>query len=213
LRSYLNQIRALAGELGISPSDGAWVGALLGLPGVIPEPGETAFHLEEEWPLFERVLNEALTRLQAMRRQEGQAMAQEFLQLRETLASHLAEVRERAPLVATAYRDRLHERVKCSLAELDVQIDRSELIKEVAIFAERSDIAEEVVRLASHLDQFREILNERESPGRKLEFLTQEMFREANTIGAKAGDVEISRRVVDIKGILEKVRELVQNVE
>jgi uncharacterized protein (TIGR00255 family) len=112
-----------------------------------------------------------------------------------------------------AYRDRLHDRVRKLLGELDVEIDRSELIKEVSIFAERSDIAEEVVRLGSHLDQFLEIMNEPESPGRKLEFLTQEMFREANTIGSKASDVEISRRVVEIKGTLEKIRELVQNVE
>ena len=90
---------------------------------------------------------------------------------------------------------------------------RSDLIKEVSIFAERSDIAEEVVRLASHLGQFQEIMNEPESAGRKLEFLTQEMFREANTIGSKAGEVEISRHVVEIKGALERIRELVQNVE
>ena len=83
----------------------------------------------------------------------------------------------------------------------------------MAIFAERADISEEVVRLASHLDQFVEILNEPESPGRKLEFLTQEMFRETNTIGSKASDVDISRQVVEIKGTLEKIRELVQNVE
>ena len=96
---------------------------------------------------------------------------------------------------------------------VDVKIDRSDLIKEVSIFAERSDIAEEVVRLASHLDQFQVIVNEPESAGRKLEFLTQEMFREANTIGSKASDVEITRRVVEIKSILEKIRELVQNIE
>ncbi len=115
--------------------------------------------------------------------------------------------------MATNFRDRLHERVRSLLAEHDVQIDRSDLIKEVSIFAERSDIAEEVTRLASHLDQFREILNEPESPGRKMEFLAQEMFREANTIGSKAGDVAISRHVVEIKGTLERTRELVQNVE
>jgi uncharacterized protein (TIGR00255 family) len=115
--------------------------------------------------------------------------------------------------VADSYRDRLLERVRALLSELDVEIDRSDLIKEVAIFAERSDIAEEVVRLSSHLEQFQDILNEPESPGRKLEFLTQEMFRETNTIGSKAGDVDISRQVVEIKGILEKIRELVQNVE
>jgi uncharacterized protein (TIGR00255 family) len=115
--------------------------------------------------------------------------------------------------VAELYRDRLLERVRGLLSELDVQIDRSDLIKEVSIFAERSDVAEEVTRLASHLDQFREILNEPESAGRKLEFLTQEMFRETNTIGSKASDVDVSRFVVEIKSALEKVRELIQNVE
>src|SRR5262249_7513994 len=155
----------------------------------------------------------ALTRLQAMRQEEGRAMGQELLAHRDTLATHLGRIRAHIPHVATAYRERLFERVRSVLGELDVQIDRSDLIKEVAIFAERSDIAEEVTRLASHLDQFQVILKEPESPGRKLEFLTQEMFREANTIGSKAGDVTISREVVEIKGTLEKIRELVQNVE
>ena len=140
-------------------------------------------------------------------------MAQELLQHRDQISSQLAQIRERAPKVSVAYRDRLLERVRGLLAELDVRIDRADLIKEVSIFAERSDIAEEAVRLASHLDQFQEIMNEPESTGRKLEFLTQEMFREANTIGSKAGEVEISRHVVEIKGTLEKIRELVQNIE
>ena len=117
------------------------------------------------------------------------------------------------PQVAAAYRERLLDRVRTALGELDVKIDRNDLIKEVSIFTERSDIAEEVVRLASHLGQFQEMMNDAESPGRKLEFLTQEMFREANTIGSKAGDVEIAREVVEIKATLEKIRELVQNVE
>jgi uncharacterized protein (TIGR00255 family) len=148
-----------------------------------------------------------------MRQEEGRAMGQELLHYRDHIAAELGKIRDRLPDAVTSYRDRLHERVRNLLAELDVEIDRSDLIKEVSIFAERSDIAEEVVRLASHLDQFEEIANEPESPGRKLEFLTQEMFREANTIGSKAGDVEIARHVVEIKGTLEKIRELVQNVE
>ena len=140
-------------------------------------------------------------------------MAQELLSLRDHIAAQLASIRERAPQVASLFRDRLLERVRGLLADVDVRIDQTDLIKEVSIFAERSDIAEEVVRLASHLDQFQVIVNEPESAGRKLEFLTQEMFREANTIGSKASDVEISRHVVEIKGTLEKVRELIQNVE
>lgn len=213
VRSYLDQLRGLAGGLGLQDQVGTLLPQVLTLPGVVAEPGALAFQQEEEWPVIERVLTDALGRLQAMRQEEGRAMAQEFMQLRTTIADHLSQIRQRAPGVVAGFRDRLFERVRNLLAEMDVKIDRSDLIKEVSIFAERGDIAEEVVRLASHLDQFLDIMNEPESPGRKLEFLTQEMFRETNTIGSKANDVDISRRVVEIKGTLEKIRELVQNVE
>jgi uncharacterized protein (TIGR00255 family) len=214
LRSYLGQLKGVAGELGLS-ADGssALLAGVLALPGVVVEPGSLAFQLHEDWPIIEGVLEKALAGLQAMRQEEGRAMAQELLAHRDTIAGRLERIRQRIPLVTTTYRDRLFERVRTLLTELDVHIDRSDLIKEVAIFSERSDIAEEVVRLASHLDQFQGFLGEEESPGRKLEFLTQEMFREANTMGSKASDVEISREVVEIKGTLEKIRELVQNIE
>jgi uncharacterized protein (TIGR00255 family) len=213
LRSYVEQVRRVADELGLGDRGQSLLNQVLSLPGVAPEPATVPLHLEEEWPLLERVLEQSLQRLQAMRQEEGRAMAFELLQHRDHIAGELDKVRGRIAGVAVGYRDRLLERVRTLLTELDVEIDRSDLIKEVAIFAERSDIAEEVVRLASHLDQFQEIINEPESAGRKLEFLTQEMFRETNTIGSKAGDVEISRHVVEIKGTLEKIRELVQNVE
>jgi uncharacterized protein (TIGR00255 family) len=214
VRSYLGQLRAMEGELGLSklPTE-ALLGQVLNLPGVVPEPGNTSFNADQEWPVLERVLEEALARLQAMRQEEGRAMTQEFLLYRDQIAAELNKIRKRAPDVVTLYRDRLLERVRSLLTELDVKLDRSDLIKEVSVFAERSDVSEEVVRLASHLDQFNDFLNEPESPGRKMEFLTQEMFREANTIGSKASDVEISRHVVEIKGTLEKIRELVQNIE
>jgi uncharacterized protein (TIGR00255 family) len=213
LQSYAAQLRELSGKLGLAEHGHVLLSQILTLPGVVPEPATAAFHLEEEWPILEKALDQALGRLQAMRQEEGRAMAQELLQMRDHIGQQLEHIRARVPRVSGLYRDRLLERVRNLLGELDVQIDRSDLIKEVAIFAERSDIAEEVVRLASHLDQFQEIINEPESAGRKLEFLTQEMFRETNTIGSKASDVEISRHVVEIKGTLEKVRELVQNIE
>lgn len=213
LRSYVNQLRPVCEELGLANRGEVLLAQALALPGVVPEPGSLSLHLEEEWPAIERVLEKALVKLQAMRQEEGQAMAQELLQHRDHIGRQLGLIRERAPGVAVSFRDRLLERVRSLLAELDVQIDRSDLIKEVSVFAERSDVSEEVMRLASHLDQFQEIMNEPESTGRKLEFLTQEMFREANTIGSKAGEVEISRHVVEIKGTLEKIRELVQNIE
>jgi uncharacterized protein (TIGR00255 family) len=213
LRSYLDQLVSVCEDMRLPEGGQALLAQVLALPGVVPEPASAAFRLEEEWPLMEQVLVKALARLQAMREEEGRAMAQELLQHRDHIAGELEQIRRRMPQVAVNFRDRLLERVRSLLTELDVQIDRSDLIKEVAIFAERSDIAEEAVRLASHLDQFQEIISEPESAGRKLEFLTQEMFREANTIGSKAGDVEISRHVVEIKGTLEKIRELIQNVE
>jgi uncharacterized protein (TIGR00255 family) len=213
LRSYLTQLRALGPELGLGEGGDRLLAQVLALPGVVPEPGGLAYRLHEDWPFMERVLQEALARLQAMRQEEGRAMAQEMLGYRDAIARHLDRIRARIPHVAASYRDRLLERVRTLLGELDVQLDRDDLIKEVSIFSERSDIAEEVVRLSSHLDQFQDMMAEQESAGRKLEFLTQEMFREANTIGSKASDVEISREVVEIKGILEKIRELVQNVE
>lgn len=213
LRSYLSQLSTMAGDLGL-PDQGHYLMAqALALPGVVPEPTLGGLNVEEEWPFFEAALEQAVQRMQQMRLDEGRAMANQLMQLRDQIAAELAKVRARTPHVADAYRERLLERVRVLLSELDVQIDRKDLIREVAIFAERSDISEEVVRLASHLEQFQEVVNEPESGGRKLEFLTQEMFRETNTIGSKASDVDISRHVVEIKGALERIRELVQNVE
>ncbi len=211
LTSYVQQIRTITAQHGLA-SD-ALLAQVLALPGVVPEAGSTAFKLHDDWPVIEKVLLEALGQLNAMRQEEGRAMAQELLGLRAVIAAHLDVIRTKAPQVATAFRDRLLERVRTLLKGVDVEIDRDNLIREVSIFAERSDIAEEVHRLATHLDHFQEIMKEEESPGRKLEFLVQEMFREANTIGSKGSDVEISREVVEIKGTLEKIRELIQNVE
>jgi uncharacterized protein (TIGR00255 family) len=213
LKSYLGQLKKLSEDLGLRNQGDGMLSHVLALPGVVPEPANAAFRMDEEWPTMERVLEQALARLQAMRQEEGRAMASELLGLRDAIARHLETIRRLTPEVTTVYRNRLLERVRNLLTEVDVAVSPDDLIKEVSIFAERSDIAEEVVRLESHLGQFHDIVNEPESAGRKLEFLTQEMFRETNTIGSKASDVEISRQVVEIKGILEKIREMVQNVE
>jgi uncharacterized protein (TIGR00255 family) len=214
LRSYVTQVQSATRDLSLSSGqEQALYASLLTLPGVVPENGVGATRVEEDWPLIEPVLEQALARLNQMRRDEGHAMAQELLALREVIVRELVAIRERTPLVAELHRDRLLERVRGLLQGVDVEVASGDLIKEVAIFSERADIAEEVTRLFSHLDQFREVVGEAESSGRKLEFLTQEMFREANTIGSKAGDVVVSRHAVEIKATLEKIRELVQNVE
>jgi uncharacterized protein (TIGR00255 family) len=212
LTGYMQQLQKLTTGLP-APDRAALFSQVLTLPGVVPEPGGDTSNLDRDWPLLESTLAEALGKLQTMRRDEGRNMAQELLQLRDFIAGQLDAIRALSPRVVTAFRDRLLDRVRSLLGELDVKLDRNDLIREVSVFAERSDIAEEVVRLASHLEQFQTFVNEPESAGRKLEFLTQEMSRETNTIGSKASDVEISRHVVEVKGALEKIRELIQNVE
>jgi uncharacterized protein (TIGR00255 family) len=213
MTSYIQQIRTLAEQLGLRDRGECLLPQVLSLPGVVPEPGGSASNLHDDWPVIEKVLQDALDQLNGMRREDGKAMAKDLLAQRDNIRKHLNVIKLRVPHVATTFRDRLHERVRTLLAELDVKLDRNDLIREVSIFADRSDISEEVVRLGAHLDHFEEVMKDPESPGRKLEFLTQEMLRESNTIGSKASDVEISREVVDIKSTLEKIRELVQNVE
>jgi uncharacterized protein (TIGR00255 family) len=141
-------------------------------------------------------------------------MAQELRSLASEISGHLEQIASRGPEVVSSYRDRLTERIASLIQDRGVTIEPEHLIREVAIFAERSDIAEEITRLRAHLDQFDAVLSSPDdSPGRKLEFVVQEMGRETNTIGSKANDVDISRAVVEIKGSLEKIRELIQNVE
>jgi len=187
--------------------------ALLTLPGVVEEAGTHACDLETEWPLIGQAVEEALERLARMRREEGRAMAEDLRANCRAAAEALELIARRAPQVAEAYRARLEERMKKLLAEYEVTVEPGDLLREVGLFAERADISEEIVRLRSHLQQFDGTLDCSESSGRKLEFLVQEMFREANTIGSKAGDVEIGRLVIDLKAAIERMREMVQNVE
>ena len=211
IESYLKQLQALRERLGLNGA--IPIEQVLLLPGAVLEEPLEGWDPMDDWPAVRRTLEQALDRLQTMRVDEGRAMRQELLATRNVVAQHLDAVAARAPQVVESYRDKLHERVQALLAQLNLELDRHELIREVSIFAERSDIAEEIVRLRSHLDQFQEIIEEKQSAGRKLDFLTQEMFREANMIGSKANDVEIARRGVEIKGAIERIRELIQNVE
>jgi uncharacterized protein (TIGR00255 family) len=186
----------------------------LSLPGVAPEAARAGGLPDGEWAVVEATLDEALRKLDAMRREEGKAMAAELLTLHQQVRTELDRVRVHLPAVTADYRHRILERVRLAVAEAGVAVSQDHLIREVALFADRTDVAEEVTRLSSHLDQFAELVTKGdEAAGRKLEFVVQEMGREVNTLGSKAGDVTISRHVFEIKAALEKVRELVQNVE
>lgn len=160
--------------------------------------------------LFERALCGALDALIAMREREGESLARDLALKLDGLASLRAQIEARAPLVVTEYRDKLNARVA---QLLDGQLDEARLSAEVALFADRAAIDEELVRLQSHIDQTRAALGAQEPVGRKLDFLVQEMGREVNTIGSKAQDAEIARLVVAAKGEIEKLREQVQNIE
>ncbi len=140
-------------------------------------------------------------------------MAAELLLLGKTIAGRVSEIAERGPEIVASYHKRVVERVQSLVQSQGVGVEPKDVIREVAIMAERADVSEEIVRLRAHLSQYIDVIHEPESAGRKLEFVTQEMGRETNTIGSKANDVEVSRAVVEIKGVLEKIRELIQNVE
>jgi uncharacterized protein YicC (UPF0701 family) len=187
--------------------------SLLSLPGIVEERKPATEDPHEDWPALSKVVSEALVRLQQARAEEGRRMAEELHSLGRSVSESLERIAGRGPEVVSSYQKRLTDRVQSLLAGHGVSVEPKDLIREVAIFAERADIAEEVVRLGAHLKQYVEVINEPESAGRKLEFVVQEMGRETNTIGSKANDVEISRGVVEIKGLLEKIRELIQNVE
>jgi uncharacterized protein (TIGR00255 family) len=207
LSSYRDQLRQVAGGEAVD------LGALLALPGVVEEQRAAAPNIADEAPAIIRVVAQALDGLEAARTREGAVMAAELLSLGQTVRGGVDRAADRGPLLVQAYQKRLTERIQALVLQHGVTIDPKDLIREVAILADRGDVSEEVVRLRAHLDQYDEIITDDESGGRKLEFVVQEMGREINTIGSKSNDVEVSRHVVEIKGALEKIRELVQNVE
>ncbi len=156
-------------------------------------------------------LSEALREFAAMRAKEGEALLVDFLGRIETLSQHVAAVAERAPQVVVNYREALMRRLREAGLELDVEDER--VLREVALFADRCDVSEELTRLRSHLDQFRTLLKSNAEIGRKAEFILQEIGREIHTIGSKANDLVLSKHVIELKNELERVREQTANVE
>lgn len=206
--AYDAALRDLAAELGVAYTPDPY--RLLTLPDVIvPDAAEP--DAETLWPVLEQALRRALEELSAMREREGAHIGADLAQKMEEVAALAEQVRLRSPLVLKDYRERLQARVAEFLAQ--TPLDPERMAQELAYMAEKCCIDEELVRLASHIGQFRSILAQAGSIGRRLDFLLQEMNREVNTIGSKANDLEISRLVVELKSALEKVREQVQNIE
>ena len=156
-------------------------------------------------------LGEALRAFAAMRAREGEALLVDFLARIMTLRRHVDGIANRAPLVPAAYRELLMKRLR--EAGLELRLDDERVLREVAIFADRCDISEELTRFRSHLEQFEALLRGEKEIGRKAEFILQEMGRETNTMGSKANDLGIARHVIEMKNELERIREQVANVE
>jgi len=207
-RSYHEAMRALQKELD-APGE-ITISAILQAPGVMRAP-EQAMSAEEAWPAVDRALRAALADLIKMREREGKHLAKDLIQRLKAIRKYLKDVRALHPDVVKRYRAALLDRIQ--KAGLPIATDDDRLLKEISFFADRSDVSEELTRLESHLAQFAHHLRRSEPVGRTLEFITQEMFRELNTLGAKANDAAISQRVVACKAELEKIREQVQNLE
>ncbi|MCA9068396.1 MAG: YicC family protein [Planctomycetaceae bacterium] len=211
LQSYWRQLNQAAESLhaAVHPQ----LEKLLQLPGVISEETYSNSNPHDDWPLIKETLNVALAKLTDFRKTEGESMLRDLRLNAGIISDQLQQVIEIVPQVVANFRDRLLDRVRELLETTDVTVDSSDLIREVSIFSERCDINEEITRLRSHLEQFETFLQGESSQGRKLEFLSQEMFREINTIGAKANNVAIAHCVVEMKSAVEKIREVLQNVE
>ena len=205
IQSYWTQLSEIAGG-----SQSINVESLLTLPGVIEDTDTT--DQEKLWPVVKKTLEEALQSLVEMRGTEGEAMKVDMLSNIGTIETELASIEKLAPTVSEAYSKRLTDRINKLLEKFEVTVTASDVIKEVGVFADRTDVSEETVRLATHLEQFRLVIQE-PTPGKKLDFLVQEMLRETNTIGSKANNSDIAKHVVEIKTAIERIREMVQNVE
>ena len=168
--------------------------------------------LEVIWALMKEALGSAMSHLVEMRQTEGSKLAEDLLKRRDMVVDLVKKIDERSPLVVTEYKEKLQTRIE-ELLEDKALLDETKFANEVAYFADRASITEELIRLDSHLSQLKDLLSCNDVVGRKLDFLMQELNREINTIGSKANDLKISRLVIDVKSELEKIREQVQNIE
>ena len=208
IRDYYSLLTDIKKELGLE--DEITLGLIARLKNGI-YVSDVEIDPEEAWETISGALDEAVDSLMKMKEKEGEMLCDDFIEHLTLTEEYIKNLELRSPQVALEYQKRLKERI----AELagGVEIDEARMSQEIAILAEKSDINEETVRLASHIAQFREMIKAGGAIGRKLDFLLQEMHREINTIGSKSGDLAISHNVIEIKTELAKLREQVQNIE
>ena len=209
LKKYIDQLKGLKSDAGENLSIDLAV--LLNMPGVCNPPQMDDLRERTCGELMD-LINQAIDHLLEMRAREGQAVQDDLLAQCDQVESSLGVVGSRSPQVTEDYHKRLCERVEGLIGTARIDIDRDYLAREVAVFADRCDINEEISRQNGHLRQFRETCSSDQPVGRKLDFIAQEMLREANTIASKANDSEIARAVVDMKTAVDRIKEQVQNV-
>jgi uncharacterized protein (TIGR00255 family) len=209
--AYAEELHRIRETLG--SNDPIDLASLLQLPGAIDLGDRGGIEADEVWPLVNEATLIAIDNIDEMRAAEGATMAAVLRDELRSIAGHRDLIAGLAPSVVQQYRDRIESRVQRFIEGRGIEVTQLDLLREVQLFADRADISEELTRLASHLTMFEETMTNTEAAGRKLDFIIQEMFRETNTIGSKAGDARIAASVVEIKCSIERMRELVQNIE
>lgn len=209
LRSYLTKLTDVSKQINC-PID---ISGLLNLPGVLEPVSPDQSKAKRVKELVIAISKEAIEKVKSMRRAEGEELKADLLKNCEAIRANLEKIKLRKDVVVQEYHEKLKHRVEELTAGARLKLDENTMTREVAIFADRSDISEEIARLESHLKQLVQSCESDGEAGRKLDFLSQEMLRESNTIASKASDVEIAHCVVDIKCGIDRLKEQVQNIE
>jgi uncharacterized protein (TIGR00255 family) len=204
---YVEALKEVQSSLGLEGK--VHIDSIIGLRDVFKIEPVTIDPAKES--LLLNMAETALASLQKMRNEEGEHLQKDLAERIDSIEKHAAQIQTRQPEVIQEYKVRLKEKIK--LLNDGVEVDESRLAQETAILADRCDITEEITRLTSHLNQFRKLFDAKEPVGRKLEFITQEINREVNTMGSKSSDTEVANLVIEIKSTLEKIREQLANIE
>ncbi|MCH5190848.1 MAG: YicC family protein [Oscillospiraceae bacterium] len=208
--SYLSALHEISDRYSLRLDDSLAMSSLTRYNDIFTVHKEEADE-DELWNAVKSVAEIAVSKFIEMREAEGEKLKNDVLSRADIIIKKVEYIEERSPQTVKEYNDKLLSRINEFLG--DIQVDEQRLLTECAIFADKIAVAEETVRLRSHIDQLRAFLSQDEAVGRKTDFLVQEMNREANTIGSKAQDVLIARNVIDIKAEIEKIREQIQNIE
>jgi len=209
IREYVEQLKAVldAPELEPSPE------LLISLPGVVKQVSKELNTKDGLGTLIIEACTAATSNLLAMRLSEGERLAADIEANLHIISENLQAIKKQVPLVIEQFSQRITDRINARLEQHQITLSDNDLIREIAVYADKCDISEEVVRIASHLHHMHELIESQATNGRKLDFLTQELLREVNTIGSKANDVTIANLVVDTKAAIERIKEQVQNIE